>query len=256
MRAVITGTGMYVPPDRVDNHTLAKIMDTSDEWIQQRSGIVTRHYAREGTATSDLAAPAAAAALAEAGVAPDEVDYLIVATMTPDYYFPGSAPMLQRKLGMSRHVPALDIRQQCAGFIYALQLGDAVIRAGQYRTVLVVGAEAHTGFMPWKAWDVILDGADRPVSEEERAYNTASRDRTVLFGDGAGACVLRAEEDGGRGIVDALVYTDGDYYDRLWANFGGSTSRPFFKPEVYAAGDMVPIVQGREVFRLAVTLMP
>jgi 3-oxoacyl-[acyl-carrier-protein] synthase-3 len=110
--------------------------------------------------------------------------------------------------------------------------------------------------MPWKAWDIVLGGSDRTIDPEEYAQNTLTRDRTVLFGDGAGVCLVRAEDGEERGVMDVLVHSDGDYFDRLWANFGGSVSRPFYDPEVYARGEMVPVVQGREVFRLAVTLMP
>ncbi len=255
MRAVIAGTGMYVPPTEVDNHRLAKIMDTSDEWIQQRSGIVTRRLAKAGVATSDLALPAARAALEDAGKAAEDIDYIILATMTPDHYFPGSAPLLQRKLGVAG-VPCLDIRQQCAGFVYGLQLADAVIRSGQYRNVLLVGAEEHCSLMPWKSWDVVLDGVDRPIDPEEWERNTATRDRTVLFGDGAGACVLTAADEDDRGILDVLVHSNGEFFDRLWTKAGGSAYRPYFDPSMVDSGDITPVVVGREVFRLAVTLMP
>jgi len=255
MRAVIQGTGMYVPPTVADNQRLSRLMDTTDEWIQQRTGILTRHYAEAGVATSDLAVPAARQALAQAGIATDEVDYVVFATMTPDYYFPGSGSVFAGKLGLKR-VPCLDIRQQCAGFIYGLQVADAMIRAGQYGKVLVIGAEVHGLFMPWRSWDVVLGKSDRPVDEAEQAWNTRFRDRTVLFGDGAGAVVLTREEGDSRGVVDVLVHTDGTLADRLWVNAGGSAERPYFQPEMAADGRLVPIVQGREVFRLAVTMMP
>jgi 3-oxoacyl-[acyl-carrier-protein] synthase III len=255
MRAVIQGTGMHVPPTVVDNHRLGRLMDTSDEWIQQRTGIVTRHYADPGVGTSDLAVPAARQALERAGVAAEDLDYVVFATMTPDYYFPGSGAVFAGKLGLKR-VPCLDIRQQCAGFVYGLQVTDALIRSGQYRTVLLIGAEVHCGFMPWKSWDVVMGKSDRTISAEEYAWNTSFRDRTVLFGDGAGAVVVSGAEDGSRGIVDIIVHTDGTLADRLWVNAGGSAGRPYFDPSMYEDGRTVPIVEGREVFRLAVTLMP
>jgi len=255
MRAVITGTGMYVPPTVVDNNRLARIMDTSDEWIRVRSGIVTRHYADLDSATSDLAVPAARDAITAAGLRPDDIDYVVFATMTPDHYFPGSAPILQRKLGLNR-IPCLDIRQQCAGFIYALQVADAMIRAGQHRHILVVGAEVHTSLMPWQCWPVIFGHSDGPVSAEEYERNTLTRDRTVLFGDGAGAVVVSRWDSGECGVVDSLIHTDGNEAGRLMTHAGGSAYRPYFRPEMTASGDAVPVVQGREVFRLAVRLMP
>ncbi len=173
MRAVITGTGMYIPEMRVDNDTMSKLMDTSDEWIRVRSGIEQRHYAAPDEATSDLATPAARKAIAAAGLEPSDIDYLVVATMTPDYFFPGSAPFIQRKLGLEE-IPCLDIRQQCAGFVYALQIADALIRSGQSTRVLVVGAEAHACLVPWsdESWAVA-------IGRERRAlFRTKSSTRT------------------------------------------------------------------------------
>jgi 3-oxoacyl-[acyl-carrier-protein] synthase-3 len=235
-------------------------MDTSHEWIVQRTGIEARHYARPGVATSDLAVPAARAALADAGLGVDDIDYVVFATMTPDVYFPGSAPFLQRKLGMG-DVPCLDIRQQCAGFVYGLQLADGMIRSETYRNVLVIGAEVHCAFMPWTCWDVLLDGVERRLTPEEYAENTGYRDRLALFGDGAGAFVLSAEENAEEsatpsGIQDVLLHTRGEFAEKLYTPGGGSAFRPYFSPEMAARGDTVPIVEGREVYRLAVTLMP
>jgi len=254
MGNVILGTGMYIPPNRVDNEALSRVMDTSDAWIRQRTGIVTRHFADPGTATSDLAVPAARQAVEAAGLTVTEIDYVVFATMTPDFYFPGSGALLGCKLGLAR-VPCLDIRQQCSGFVYGLQVADALIRAGQAQRVLLVGAEVHSCLMPWHSWDVILGRSERTVPETELQWNTRFRDRTVLFGDGAGALVL-GQGDGSRGLMDVLVCTDGGYADRLWVNGGGSASRPYFNASMHADGRSVPIVEGREVFRLAVTLMP
>ena len=254
MESVILGTGMFVPPNRVDNEALSRVMDTSDPWIRQRTGIVTRHFADPNTATSDLAAPAARQAVEGAGLALTEVDYVVFATMTPDFYFPGSGPLLARKLGLAT-VPCLDIRQQCTGFVYGLQVADALLRAGQAHRVLLVGAEVHSSLMPWHSWDVVLGRSERTVPEAEYRWNTRFRDRTVLFGDGAGALVL-GQGGGEKGLVDVLVHTDGRFADRLWVNGGGSASRPYFNASMQADGRSVPIVEGREVFRLAVTLMP
>ena len=245
---------MYVPPGVVSNDALARIMETSDEWIRQRTGIEERRYARPGEASSDMAVPAARDAIANAGLKPEDIDYMVFATMTPDVYFPGSGPFLQRKLGLGK-IPCLDIRQQCAGFIYALQMGDALIRAGSYRNVLVVGAEVHSCFMPWKSWHLLDDGVTEHASDEEKEANTRTRDRTVLFGDGAGVVVLSAE-DGERGILDVLIRADGDEAEKLWTPAGGSAYRPYFDPSMSESGAVTPVVEGRDVYKLATRYMP
>ena len=255
MRVAIQGTGIYLPEIVVDNHALARIMDTSDEWIQARTGIQQRHFADPGSATSDLAVPAAQQALADAGMTTDDIDYVVFATMTPDMYFPGSAPFLQRKLGLP-NIPCLDIRQQCVGFLYGLQLADALIRSEQYRNVLVVGAEVHSCLMPWRSWDVLLGSDSGPVPADEYAVNTDTRDRTVLFGDGAGAVVVSPTTNEDRGILDFLLLTDGTQAERLCTKAGGSAFRPYYSPQMTATGDVTPMLEGREVYRLAVRLMP
>ncbi len=255
MRSVFEGTGIYVPPTVVDNHTLARLMDTSDEWIRKRTGIIRRHYAGRGQATSDLAVEAAREALKSAGLEPCQVEYVIFATMTPDHYFPGSGPIFQHKLGLPP-VPCLDIRQQCSGFLYGIQVADALVRSGQYRRVLLVGAEVHGCFMPWKSWDVALGESQRDVDREEYEWNTRFRDRTVLFGDAAGAFVISPGKDGERGLESVMVHSDGSLADKMWVKGGGSAYRPYFDEAMCRAGDSVPIVEGREVFKTAVTLMP
>jgi 3-oxoacyl-[acyl-carrier-protein] synthase-3 len=257
MRSVITGTGMYIPEASVDNNALAKIMDTSDEWIQVRTGIAKRQYAAPDQATSDLAVPACQQAIENAGLETSDIDYLIVATMTPDYFFPGSAPFLQRKLGLE-HVPCLDIRQQCAGFVYAMQLADALIRSGQHKSVLVVGAEVHASLVPWsqESWSVALGHDEGPVSDEDFERNTATRDRVVLFGDGAGAVVVEGRENGAAGVIDSLLHTNGDEAERLWTKASGSAFRPYIRQDMIDSGDVTPIVEGRKVYALAVTFMP
>ena len=257
MRAVISGTGMYVPPKVVTNDDISRIMDTSDEWIQVRTGIKARHFVTEARPSSDMAVPAAQAAIADAGLEPTDIDYVVFATMTPDYYFPGSAPFLQRKLGLDS-VPCLGIRQQCSGFIYSLQLADAVVRSGQARRLLLVGAEVHSCLQPWdqQSWDVVLGRAEGPIPEEQYQRNTATRDRTVLFGDGAGAVVIEAANGRDRGILDCLLHTNGNEAERLWINAGGSAFEKYFHPEMYDSGDVTAIVEGRKVYALAVTFMP
>jgi 3-oxoacyl-[acyl-carrier-protein] synthase III len=255
MRAVVLGTGMNLPPHVVDNHRLSRMMDTDDAWIRQRTGIVTRRYAGPDQATSDLAVPAAEAALADAGLSKSEIDYVVFATMTPDFYFPGAAPIFQHKCGLGT-IPCLDIRQQCTGFLHGLQLADALIRSGRSRRLLLIGAEVHAGFMPWRSWDVVLGRSDAEAPAAERAWNSRFRDRTVLFGDGAGAFVIGAADDDRAGLQDVEVHADGSLADRMWVPAGGSAFRPYFEPSMFERGDTIPVVQGREVFKVAVTLMP
>ena len=255
MRAIIRGTGMHVPSNVVDNHRLSRLMDTSDEWIVQRTGIVTRCYADLDQATSDLALPAAEQAIDQAGLARSDIDYIVFATMTPDFYFPGSGPVFESKLGLSG-VPALDVRLQCSGFLYGLQLADAMLRAGQYRNVLLIGAEVHGGFMPWKSWDVVLGHSDREVAKDEQAWNTRFRDRTVLFGDGAGAFVVSASTADEGGIEAVSVHADGTHVEKMWVPSGGSARRPYFDAKAFESGETIPVIAGREVFKVAVRLMP
>jgi len=256
-RALLAGTGICVPPLEVDNFMLSRIIETSDEWIRERSGVVTRYYVEAGVSSSDLGAQAARAALEDAGIGADEVDYLVCATMTPDHYFPGTGTLIQQKLGM-RPLPALDIRQQCAGFAYGLQMVDALIRSGIARTVLLVGTDVHTSLMPFSARTFeVLHGRDPgPLSPEELEWNSRFRHLLVLFGDGAGAMVFRAAEANGRGILAAALYGDGNHRDILYVPGGGSQRRPFVTCEMIQAAETVPVMDGRAVFKLAVTRMP
>jgi 3-oxoacyl-[acyl-carrier-protein] synthase-3 len=253
MASRIVGTGISIPPVVVTNDDLSRIMDTTDEWIRQRTGIEERHYVEPGVATSDLCVDAARAALDDAGLEPKDIDYLIVATMTPDYFFPGSAPFVQHKLGLD-HVPCLDIRQQCAGFVYASQIADSLIASATARTVLVIGGEVHSSLMPWRSWHVAIGDTDEPVPEEEYETNTRTRDRTVLFGDGAGAVVVAAADQ--PGFIDAVIHTNGSEARRLWTPAAGSAFRPYISQEMIDSGDITPIVEGRRVYALAVTAMP
>ncbi len=257
-RAVLAGTGVAIPPVRVDNPMLARIMDTSDEWIRERSGIVTRYFVEPGVGSADLGAEAARAAVADAGIEAEAIDYIVCATMTPDHYFPGSGTLLQEKLGIGPR-PALDIRQQCAGFAYGLQLVDALIGSGQAERVLLVGSDVHTALMPFseRSWRVLLGEEEGPLSEEDLAWNNRFRHLLVLFGDAAGAMVFRAERGAdGRGIVGALLYGDGGQKEILYVPGAGSKRRPWVTPEAIAAAETVPVMDGRQVFKLAVTQMP
>jgi 3-oxoacyl-[acyl-carrier-protein] synthase-3 len=236
---------------------LARLMDTSDAWIRERSGVETRYYVEPGTATSDLGVEAAQRALAHAGVAKEDVDLVVFATMTPDHYFPGSGGLLQAKLGL-RSVPCFDIRQQCVGFLYGLQLVDAHIRAGLARTVLLVGAEVHTGFMPWSAanWDYLYGVSEVAPTPEEYAWNTRFRHLVVLFGDAGAAVVVKAmPEADGRGLLDQILHTDGADYQKLYVPGTGFKHRPYTDPEQIRRGDHVPVMDGRQVFKLATTSM-
>ena len=254
MRSRIIGSGFVTGQNLVTNDQLARMMDTSDAWIRERSGIETRYYVERGTTTSDLGLGAANKALADAGVTKEEVDYVVFATMTPDHYFPGCGGILQDKLGMP-HVPALDIRQQCTGFLYGLQVSDALIQAGQARTVLLVGAEVHTGFMPWNKWDYLFGRGGEPPTEEERAVATRFRDRTVLFGDAGGAVVLRASE-GESGMLGFELHSDGASYQDLAVPGVGFAHRPFVDEEQIRAFRHIPEMNGRAVFKLAVSRIP
>jgi 3-oxoacyl-[acyl-carrier-protein] synthase-3 len=249
---------MFVPEGVVTNDRMSRLMDTSDEWIRQRTGIEERRYARRGTSSSDLGFEAAKRALAAGGLEASEVDLIVFATMTPDHYFPGNGGLLAKKLGLdSTH--ALDVRMQCAGFLSGLQVADAFIRSGAYKRVLLVGAECHASLYPWSdaEWAVMFGDSDGPVSPEAFAWGTAQRDRAVIFGDGGGAFVLEANESGdGRGFLGFEMRTDGNHWDKLFVPGGGSASFPYFSAEMVADNRTVPVVEGRQVFRLATTAMP
>jgi 3-oxoacyl-[acyl-carrier-protein] synthase-3 len=232
-------------------------MDTSDEWIRERSGVETRYYVDPGTSTSDLGVAAARRALAMAQMEPEDVDLVVFATMTPDHYFPGAGSVLQRKLGL-RSVPCFDIRQQCVGFLFGMQLVDAHIRSGMASSVLLIGAEIHTGFMPFTPanWDFLYGYADTPPSAEEYALNSRFRNLTVLFGDAGAAVVVRAvDESAGRGVIDSILCTDGSDYEKLYVPGAGFQRRPYIDLEQIARGDHIPVMDGRYVFKMATTHM-
>jgi 3-oxoacyl-[acyl-carrier-protein] synthase-3 len=255
-RAVIVGSGSEIAPTRVTNAQMARIMDTSDQWIRERSGVEQRHFATPDIATSDLGVAAATKALAAAGVAKDEVDLVVFATMTPDHYFPGCGTLLQHRLGL-RPVPCFDVRQQCSGFLYGLQLADAQVRAGFARTVLLVGADVHIGFMPWtrENYAYALGESDVPPTKEEWDWNSRFRHLVVLFGDAGSAVVLRASEDADRGVLDHELHGAGADYEKLYVPGTGSRHRPYTDPEQFERGDHIPVMDGRYVFKMATTSM-
>jgi len=230
-RSHILGLGHHVPERIVTNAELETMMDTSDEWIRQRSGIEERRWIDEGSSTtaSDLAVPAARQALAEAGRDVSDVDLIIFATLSPDAHFPGSGCFLQRELEL-HGIPTLDIRQQCTGFIYGLAVADAFIKAGQYECILLVGGEVHSTGL-------------------ERA--TRGRDVTVLFGDGAAAAVMGPVDDG-RGLLATALHSDGRYAEDLWMPCPASR----ITVEDIQEGRHWPQMNGRKVFKQAVTLLP
>ena len=230
VRSYIRGLGFYVPPRIVTNDDLAKLMDTSDAWIRERTGIQTRHFVENGVATSDLALEATKNALKDAGLTVKEIDFIILATLSADYQFPGSSAVLQSKLGIDS-IGAMDIRTQCSGFIYGLATADAMIRAGQYRRILVVGAEVQSS---------ALD------------LTTRGRDVAVIFGDGAGAAILEATEED-RGILSSHLHCDGRYAKELWVEHPGSSSPPNVSLKRVEEGRHFPKMNGREVFKHAVT---
>ena len=234
-RTVITGTGHYVPPRVVTNHDLEKLMDTTDEWIRERSGILERHHVDPGVGTSDLAVEAARRAIADAGIDPATIDFIVAATLSPDHYFPGIGVLVGAKLGLGT-VGALDVRDQCSGFIYALSAADQYIKAGTYKRILLVAAEVQSSN---------LDFTDR------------GRDMSVLFGDGSGAAILEPSADGdGRGVLSTHLYADGNFAPHLWMEKPSPKDRPTFQTGFFDEGRFFPRMDGRNVFVNACQRMP
>jgi 3-oxoacyl-[acyl-carrier-protein] synthase-3 len=257
MRSIITGSGIGIPKNVVKNDALAKIMDTSDEWIRARSGVEERRYVDPGQGSSDLGMMAAERALEQAGRTKEDIDAIIFATMTPDFFFPGNGPVLQAKMGFPESIPTFDIRQQCSGFLYGLDLADSLLRSGKYKRVLLIGADVHTPFMPWQnGWGTTIGLETREVTAEEYAANTAIRDRTVLFGDGAGAVVVEASNDDARGFLSAKLFTNGSNIEALYIPGVGFRRRPFVDHQQIDANEFIPVMEGREVFKQAVSKMP
>jgi 3-oxoacyl-[acyl-carrier-protein] synthase-3 len=232
-RARFLGTGFAVPDRVVSNDDLSQLMDTSDEWIRTRTGIQERRWVRDGETNAGLAHAASLRALEAAGLAPEEIDAILYATSTPDHFAPGNGVYLQRLLGLGT-IPSIDIRNQCSGFVYALAVADAFIRCGQFRHVLVVGAEIQS-----TAMDV----------------STRGRNTTVLFADGAGAAVL-GPSDGERGLLAFDLHGEGTYAEKLWVDAPGSMYHPRVSARQIEDGRHFLEMDGKEVFRHAVARMP
>lgn len=233
-RTRIIGTGFAVPDHVVTNDDLSAVMDTSDEWIRARTGIGQRRWAREGETGAALSCRAALAALNAAGIAPAELDAIVYATSTPDHFAPGNGVYLQRLLGCGQ-IPALDVRTQCSGFVYALSVADAWVRTGSYRRILVVGGEIQSTGM-----DV----------------STRGRNTAVIFADGAGAVVLEPTDEPGRGMLAFDLHSDGEHAEKLWVDVPGSMYHPRVSVEHLDAGRHFLQMDGKEVFRHAVARMP
>jgi 3-oxoacyl-[acyl-carrier-protein] synthase III len=255
MQSVIVGTGMAIPDHCVTNHDLAAIMDTTDEWITKRTGVRQRFCCAPGVGASELAIEACTMAMADANVQPSDVDLLVTATMTPDEFVPGIAPTVQHGLGL-RQVGAFDIRQQCSGFLYGLDMADAAIVSGRARTVLVVGAESHTGYMPYgSSWEILRGQRTGPPDAEAYATATESRAWSVLFGDGAAAVVLQADPDA-PGVLSSVLNTDGTLSDLIRVRAAGFKQQPWLDVAQITAGMHHPTFNGLELFRQAVRRMP
>ena len=256
----IAGIGAYVPERVVTNNDLAQYMDTSDAWIRERTGIEERRYAKKHEeTTTTLGARAARIAIERAGITAEQVDFIVFATLSPDYYFPGNGVLLQRELGITKtEIGALDVRNQCSGFIYGLSVADQFVRSGMYKNVLLVGAEMHSM------------GLD---------FSTRGRGVTVIFGDGAGAVVLQPTEDEAEAVLTTKLHSDGTYAEKLafigpgthggyhHKKYGLEPDVPFeWAPEdepgeIFITEDIrkhgsYPRMEGQFVFKLAVTKFP
>lgn len=231
----IVGLGFYVPENVVTNDDLSKLMDTNDAWIQERTGIKERRHIKkgDGNSTSIMAVKAATIALERANLAPDEIDMIVFATLSPDMYFPGGGVEVQEMMGM-RTIPALDVRNQCSGFIYALSVADQFIKTGMYSNILVIGSENHSG------------GLD---------FSTRGRGVSVIFGDGAGAAVVSRNKSGNGGILSTHLHSEGKYKGEL-ALLGPSTGH--WVPEIIAENPQenipyYPVMNGQFVFKHAIS---
>jgi 3-oxoacyl-[acyl-carrier-protein] synthase-3 len=237
MKTTIKSTGRYVPPRLITNADLTKMMDTSDEWILQRTGISQRYWVPEegGVGAADLGLEASKIALGRAGWKPDDIDMIIFATLSPDLFFPGSGCLMASKLGLAA-TPALDIRQQCTGFLYGLATADAYIRSGMAKRILLVGAEVHsTG----------LDISDR------------GRDVAVIFGDGAAAvCLESMQSNENTGILASCLHADGSLAESLMCYAPASKDNPRLDEKMLAAGRHFPTMDGRNIFKNAVRRLP
>ncbi len=194
--------------------------------------------------------------MAAAKVTPKDIDGMVFATMTPNFFFPGNGPVLQARMGFGE-IPTFDIRQQCSGFLYALDLADSLLKSGKHRRLLVIGADVHTPFMPWEnGFDSTIGRGSADVTPEQYAANTAIRDRVVLFGDGAGAMVVESGDANGRGFLTSKLYSDGSNIEALYMPGAGFRHRPFVTHEEIDKGLRVPQMEGKAVFKEAVSRMP
>jgi len=237
IRSIIVSTGRYVPARHVKNQELSEMMETSNEWIVQRTGIESRHWVKDGddVGTSDLAYEAAQIALQKAGWHATDLDLIVFATMTPDVKIPGSGPFLQNRLG-AKNVPALDIRQQCTGFLHGLELCDAYIRSEKAKKILLVGAEYQSRYLE---------------------LTTENRDTAVIFADGAGAaCINAVETNQEIGIIASMLHANGKYAKLLRAGLPARKSGKAISPTVIEKKEHFPFMDGKAVFKLAVTLLP
>ena len=251
-RTKIAGVGYYVPKNVVTNKDLLKYMDTSDEWIQERSGIKERRYAdRTGETTTTMGVEAATIAIERAGITAQDIDFIIFATLSPDYYFPGCGVLLQRAMKM-KEIGALDIRNQCSGFVYALSIADQFIKTGMYKNILIVGSEKHSF------------GLD---------FSTRGRNISVIFGDGAGAVVVQPTEKEGQGILSTHLHSDGESAEILAMYNPGTHANHWVKEPVadfedaemgkmFMSNEMIdkaqnfPNMDGPAVFKKAVIKFP
>ncbi len=234
-RSIITGTGRYIPPKIITNFDLEKMMNTTDEWIQQRSGIKERHYAEPGIGSSDLAYEASLKAIDDAQIDKAEIDFIIAATLSPDHYFPGIGVLVQAKLGLE-NIGALDVRNQCCGFIYALSVADQYIRTGTYKKILLVAAEKQSGNLD---------------------YSDNGRDLAVLFGDGGAAVIIEpGNSDEDRGILSTHLFSDGNYVEDLWMERPSPKDHPVFSVDMVTDKKLYPTMNGKNVFKTASVKMP
>ncbi|MFP9118440.1 3-oxoacyl-ACP synthase III family protein [Flavobacterium sp. RNTU_13] len=232
----ISGLGYYVPSNVVTNDDLSQLMDTNDAWIQERTGIQERRHVvkGDGDTTTTMGVKAAQVAIERAGIQKDDIDFIIFATLSPDYYFPGPGVLVQRDLGLSRTVGALDVRNQCSGFVYAVSVADQFIKTGMYKNILVIGSELHS------------TGLD---------MTTRGRNVSVIFGDGAGAAVLTREEDLTKGILSTHLHSEGQYAEELSLIAPGMGKR--WVTDILAENDpedvsYFPYMNGQFVFKNAV----
>jgi len=235
-RSRIMGIGMAVPDRVVTNHELASKMDTTHEWIVERTGIEERRWVVEGETGAGLAAKASREAIERAGIKAEDLDLIVYATLSPDVYFPGTGVFVQRELGIAhKAIPCLDIRQQCTGFIYGVSIADAYIRSGMAKHVLVIGSEIHS------------TGLD---------VSTAGRDVTVIFGDGAGAVVMGVSTDEKSMLLSTHIHADGTDAEILWTEAPASRNHPRIDEKALAERKHFPQMKGKNVFKHAVMRMP